>query len=122
MTNGKWSKLCTLSSLMMRQGKWLIDVEDHTSSKPKIRTITIGKRLSWETLSKKAPSACFNKAIKSILTEGRGVTFVKIHSKIPRHTDKSRGHAHWIPLQDEKGFPLINVDTGKHLCEDLFER
>lgn len=122
MTNGKWSKLCTLSSLRMRQGKWLIDVEDHTSSKPKIQTVTIGKRLSWETLSKKVPSACFNKAIKSILTEGGGVTFVEIHSKISRPTSKSRGYVHRIPFKDEKGYPLINVDTGKHLSDDLFER
>lgn len=115
----KWSKLCTLSSLRMRQGKWLIDVEDYTCGKPKRQTITIGKRLSWQKLSAKLQSACFNKAIKSILIDGGGVTFVKIHSKIRRST--GRGSAHLIPLKDKKGYPLVNVDTGNHLVDDIFE-
>lgn len=116
MTKFSIQQFCTIQNLRMQNGQWLIDVIDHSNKKAKMKTIAIGKRLSWQKLSKRVPKAVFNKRIRDYLVEGfRGITYAKLKVEVI----DNKGY--WIPFEDKDGNLLISIDTGNGIPDDLRE-
>ena len=109
-------KLCTIRNLRMQKGQWLIDVTHYSNKKANTKTIAIGRRLDWQKLSEKIPTAVINKKVKDCLTKDfNGITFARLKVQA---IDKKGWYK--IPFNDEDGNLLLSTDTGNSIADDLF--
>lgn len=111
-----YEKLFTLAHLRMKKDDWFID-KTVFGSEIKTIEVCIGKSLSWERLAQLFPEAIFTEPITSqFVMKFDGLTFVKLKD------DYRSGETEFvIETCDEFGYLLLDVKTGKRLCDSLLE-
>jgi len=111
-----YEKLFTLDNLRMKSDDWFID-KTVFGSEIKTVEVRIGKSLSWERLAQLFPEAIFTEPLTSqFVMKFDGLTFVRL-----KDTDRLGETEFVIEACDEFGYWLLDVKTGKRLCDSLLE-
>ena len=111
-----YEKLFTLANLRMKKDDWFID-KTVFGSEIKTIEVCIGKSLSWERLAQLFPEAIFTEPLTSqFVMKFDGLTFVRLKD------DDRLGETEFvIETCDEFGYLLLDVKTGKRLCDCVLE-
>lgn len=111
-----YEKLFTLDNLRMKSDDWFID-KTVFGSEIKTIEVCIGKSLSWERLAQLFPEATFTELLTSqFVMKFDGLTFVRLKD------DDRLGETEFvIEACDEFGYWLLDVKTGKRLCDSLLQ-
>ena len=106
-------KLFTLDNLRMKNDEWFIDKTEF-AIEYKTAEICLGKNLSWERLSQLFPEAIFTESItKDFVMKFDGLTFVTVQYNVVISVEDE----FFVDLYDENGYWLLDIKTGKRLCE-----
>jgi hypothetical protein len=110
----RYEKLFTLANLRMKKDDWFID-KTVFGSETKTIEVCVGKSLSWERLAQLFPEAIFTEPITSqFVMKFDGLTFVRLKD------DDRLGETEFvIETCDEFGYLLLDVKTGKRLCDSF---
>ena len=112
-----YEKLFTLDNLRMKSDDWFID-KTVFGSEPKTVEVCIGKSLSWERLAQLFPEAMFTEPLTSqFVMKFDGLTFVRL-----KDVDRLGETKFVIEACDEFGYWLLDVKTGKRLCDSLLRK
>ena len=88
------------------------------SSEIKTSEICIGKNLSWQSLSQLFSEAIFTEPVTGeFVMKFDGLTFVKLNDD-----EISENEEYFIDLYDENGYWLLDVETGKPICDSLLSK
>ena len=110
-------KLFTLDNLRMKNDEWFIDKTEF-GLEVKTSEICIGKNLNWQRLAQLMPEAIFTEPITNEFTmKFDGLTFVML-----KDDEISNKEECFIDLYDENGYWLLDIKTGKPICDSLLKQ
>jgi hypothetical protein len=110
-------KLFTLDNLRMKNDEWFID-KTVFSSEIKTIEVCIGRSLSWQRLSELFPEAIFTEPITDqFVMKFDGLTFARL-----KDYERSGENEYIFESWDENGYWLLDVKTGKRLCDSLLRK
>jgi len=111
-----FEKLFTIDNLRMKNDEWFID-KTIFFPETKTREVCVGKNLSWEKLSQLFPEAIFTQPVTDeFVMKFDGLTFARLND------DELSGENEFvIESFDENGYLLLDVKTGKYLCNSLLK-
>jgi hypothetical protein len=113
-----YKKLFTFDNLRMKNDEWFIDKTEF-ALEVKTSEICIGKSLSWERLSQLFPEVIFTEPrTNEFVMKLDGLTFVKLKDD-DEISDKEE---YFVESQDENGYWLLDIKTGKRICESLLRK
>src|SRR5665647_2308513 len=111
-----FEKLFTIDNLRMKKDEWFID-KTVFGLEAKTTEVCVGKNLSWEKLSQLFPEAIFTQPITDeFVMKFDGLTFARLND------DELSGENEFvIESFDENGYLVLDLKTGKHLCNSLLK-
>ena len=111
-----FEKLFTIDNLRMKKDEWFID-KTVFGLEAKTTEVCVGKNLSWEKLSQLFPEAIFTQPITDeFVMKFDGLTFARLMD------DELMGENEFIIESfDENGYLVLDLKTGKHLCNSLLK-